>query len=142
MPVLDPQPPDLRILGDVELLAVEWLKAQAAIVAEVDARVYTALPHKPAFPAIRLFRVGGFLPIEQHLDVPRLQVEAFALSRYDARIVAATAQAALHAMTGVHAEGVVTAVLDGTGLTWSPDPPTNRPRYLFDVLVYIHPSPA
>lgn len=142
MPVLNPDPPDLRILGDVELLCVEWLKSHPAVDAEVGQRVWTSFPKQPTFPAIRLFRVGGTPTIEQHLDVARIQVEAFATSKYDARLVAATAQAALHVMPGVYAEGVVTCVEDALGLVWAPDPPTNRPRYHFDVFVYIHPTPA
>jgi hypothetical protein len=141
MPVLNPDPPDLRILGDVEFLCVEWLKAHPAVVAEVGQRVWTSLPKEPSFPALRLFRVGGAPTIEQHLDVARIQVESFALSKYDARFVAATAQAALHVMVGVHDQGVVTAVEDAIGPIWAPDPPTNRPRYHFDVFVYLHPSP-
>ncbi len=141
MPVLNPDPPDLRILGDVEQLCVDWLKSHPSVTAEVGQRVWTAFPKQPLFPAIRLFRVGGSPAIEQHLDVARIQVESFASTKYEARLVAATAQAALHVMVGVHDEGVVTCVEDAIGPVWAPDPPTSRPRYHFDVFVYIHPNP-
>lgn len=131
----------LRVLPDVEMAALRWLKAQAELTALVGQRIYAKLPKAPTFPAVRLMRVGGTPVIAQHLDVARLQVEAFAPAKYDAWRVAATAQAAIHLLPGIHFEGVVTAVEDAVGLTWAPDNQTDRPRYLFDVLVYAHPHP-
>lgn len=141
MPVLDPQPIDIHVAGDVEHLAVRRLKAHAALAALVSTRVYTKLPKQMNYPAIRLNRIGGSVSIENHLEQARIQVEAYGTTKYEARLVAATAQAAIHAIYGAYNEGVVSAVVDGIALTWSPDPHTDRDRYLFDVFIYIHPNP-
>lgn len=142
MPVLDPQPTDVPIFGDVEFLAVRRLKAHDGLAALVDSRVYTKLPKQVNYPAIRLNRIGGTVSIENHLEQARLQVEAYGTTKYEARLVGATAQAAIHSIYGAYDEGVVSAVVDGISLTWSPDPHTDRDRYLFDVFIYIHPNPS
>lgn len=131
----------LRLLPDAELLVVNWLRARTEITALVSTRVYTQIPAGPSFPLIRITRIGGIPEIRQHLDVARIQVDAWGTSQYQARTVAATAQAALHAAVGLHATGVVSNVDDDLGLTWSPDSETNQPRYVFGVALYIHPLP-
>lgn len=131
----------LRLLPDAELLAVNALRANADLAALVGTRVYTAVPADPSFPLVRVSRIGGIPTIPQHLDVARLQVDAWGTTKHQARTVAATAQAALHAATGTHAQGVLTGVDDDLGLSWQPDPETDQPRYVFGVALYIHPNP-
>lgn len=141
----------LRLLPDAELLAVNALRADGDLDVLVDGRVYTAIPANATFPLIRVIRIGGVPVIRQHLDVARLQVDAWAgrlddpataaTAKGTARRVAAAAQAALHAAIGSHAEGVVTGVEDDLGLSWQPDPEENRARYLFGLAMYLHPNP-
>lgn len=132
----------LRLLPDAELLVVQALRATAEVAALVGTRVYTALPPDPTYPVVRVTRIGGIPAIRQHLDVARIQVDAWGTTKKQAFTVATTVQAALHAMVGPHAGGVVTAVEDDLGLTWSPDPETDRDRYVFGVAVYTHPLPG
>lgn len=132
----------LRLLPDAELLVVNRLRATAEVTALVGTRVYTQIPATPTYPLIRVTRIGGVPAIRQHLDVARIQIDAWGATQYQARTVAATAQAAIHAATGTHATGVVSNVEDDLGLTWSPDPDTDQPRYVFAVAISIHPTPS
>lgn len=131
----------LSVLPDAELLAVGYLRGQAEVAAIVGTRVYTELPAAPVFPLLTLHRFGGVPTVPRRLDAARVQVEAWAETKFAARALAATAQAALFEMVGTFASGVVTGVSYDLGLTWSPDtdvePP--RPRYIFGVIVHAHP---
>lgn len=130
----------LRVLPDAEQLAVDWLKAHTDIDALVGNKIFTALPKDPTYPCLVIRRLGGVPAIREHLDRARLQIDAWGRTKYEARQAAAAAQAALHEMPpATHTQGVVTAVEDDLGLTWSPDPVTDRPRYIVGVLVYLHP---
>lgn len=141
----------LRLLPDAELIAVGILRASSDLDSLINNRVYTAIPAQATYPLIRVIRIGGLPTIRQHLDVARLQIEAWAgilddptiatTAKGAARQVAASAQAALHAAIGSHDAGVVTAVEDDLGLSWQPDPDTNRARYLFGVALHTHPNP-
>lgn len=132
----------VRLLPDAELWAVNALRASADLAALTGIRVYTSIPADPTYPLVRVTRIGGVPTIRQHLDVARLQIDAWGTTKFEARTVAATAQAVLHATVGAHDEGVVTAVEDDLGMSWQPDPETDRPRYLFGVAVYLHPNPG
>lgn len=141
----------LRLLPDAELIAVDILRASSDLDSLVNNRVYTAIPSEATYPLVRVIRIGGLPTIRQHLDVARLQVEAWAgilddpavatTAKGTARQVAVVAQAALHAAIGTHDAGVVTAVEDDLGLSWQPDPDTDRARYLFGVSLHTHPKP-
>lgn len=131
----------MRLLPDAELLAVNALRTDADLIALVAGRVYTAVPAEPTFPLVRVTRIGGVPVISQHLDVARLQVDVWGATKYQARTVAAAAQAVLHTIAGIHAEGVVTAVEDDLGLSWQPDQETDQPRYVFGVAMFVHPNP-
>lgn len=132
----------LRLLPDAELLTVNYLRGVSDVTALVGTRVYTEIPAQPTWPLLRITRIGGLPTIRQHLDVARIQIDAWGTTKYQARTAAATAQAAIHAAVGPHTQGVVTAVEDDLGLTWAPDPDTNQARYTFGVSVFIHPNPT
>jgi hypothetical protein len=132
----------LRLLPDAELLTVNALRANADLTALVGARVYTAIPAEPTFPLVRVTRIGGIPAISRHLDIARIQVDVWGTTKFQARTVAATAQAAIHAAIGARAEGVLTGVDDDLGLSWQPDPETDQPRYVFGVALYLHPNPS
>lgn len=144
-----------RVLPDAEALISEHLHADPQLIALVASRIYTDLPKglseqfgEPevgevdlVYPLLLFERVGGPQRIQGHLDVPRIQVDAWGNTKAEARLVAATAQASLYDLPGTHARGVVTAVEETLGLRSAPDPDTDRPRYQFEVLVYVHPHP-
>lgn len=130
----------LTVIADVELLAVNYLRAHPDIAAVVGARVYTALPPTPGWPLIRLERIGGTVNYVGWLDTARLQVEGWAETDKAAALdVTSRALAALLELTGVRPEGVVAGVRQDGPLVWLPDPDTTRPRYLFGCAVYTHP---
>ena len=131
-----------RVLPDAELLAVNYLRSVGAVTSLVGNRVYTDIPAGSAYPLLRLTRIGGIPTIPQHLDVARIQIDAWGTTKFQARTVAATAQAVMHDAVGAHTEGVVSNVEDDLGLTWSPDPDTDQSRYTFAVAVFIHPNPT
>ena len=130
----------LRLMVDAERLVGDWLRSHPDITAIVGSRVSTELQ---ARPCVKLQRLGGVPARAQHLDRARTQVETYASNRGGARDLAARCQAALHAMPDTsHPLGVVTAVVDEMGLTWSPDPDLqDAPRFVFAVLVFLHPNP-
>lgn len=130
----------VRLLVDAELVVVNWLRGHGDVAAFVATRVYTELPPAPTYPLLRITRVGGIPVLRQHLDVARVQIDAWAATKKAARDLAATTQAAMHELPGARPLGVVTAVEDDLGLTWSPDDATDQPRYVAGYAVYIHPN--
>lgn len=132
----------LRLLPDAEQLVTDWLRAHTDIDAIVGDRIFTALPKNPTYPCVVIRRLGGVPVIATHLDRARIQIDAWGRTKYEARTAAAAVQAALHEMpAGSHSVGVVTGVEDELGLTWSEDPTSERPRYTFGVLIFLHPTP-
>lgn len=132
----------LRILPDAELLVVSWLQTVDEL-ANLYAGIGTEVPAGPTLPFVRVLRVGGTPVVRQHLDVARLQIDVWT-DRHEkqaAHDLARLVQAALHAMPGVHDEGVVTAVEDGV-FRWAPDEPTGWAGYSADYLIYLHPNPG
>jgi hypothetical protein len=129
----------LQLLPDAELLATTYLRTVPEITTLVGSRVGTTLPAEPQFPYLVVRRYGGLPPVRGHLDQARLQVDAWGRTKQEARYLAATAQAALHAMPqATHSGAVVTGVDDDLGLTWQPDPDTDTPRYLVGLALYVH----
>jgi len=109
-------------------------------------RVYSSLPHTPAWPLITLERIGGN-PAERHyLDAPRIQVSVWGNSKSEAHDIAQQARVTLHGLEGTTvttgggapANAVITGVEDDLGMFWSPDEVTGRDRYIFGVRLYLH----
>lgn len=136
---------------DAERLVSAWLRAQAEVTAVVGPRVFVGLvPAGQAFPLVTVERIGGVPhPGPLHLDRARLQIDAWGRGstaspvpsgRAQVRDLAALVQALLHErLPGRHELGVVTAVEEDLGLSWSPDPEDGRDRFLFGVTVFTHP---
>lgn len=139
----------LAILPDIGVIAREYLKDQAELVALFKTmspnasgpRVYPDMPKNAVFPFIRLFRVGGNLAYQQPawLDGGRFQLEAWAGTAEQAQLVAATAHAALMVMRGSFDEGFVTGVRETLGFQYLPDPKTGKARVLAEFAIYAHP---
>lgn len=110
-------------------------------------RVYSSIPDKPTWPLIVVKRVGGS-PIEAHsMDLAQIQVDVWGGSKSEARDLAVEARVALHlgecetyavSLPEWPEAGFIAKVTDTTGLSWSPDPSTNRDRYVFGVSISGH----
>ena len=133
----------VRLLPDVEILAVAHLKASADIVALVGTRVGTEL-YSGTEPAIWLSLVTGEERFRNHLAAPMLDIRSYGGNKLQASVLARTVYAVMHNMPGVHAQGVVTAVRCLSMHSWNPDdgftPP--RARYISTFEVTLHPTLA
>jgi len=127
----------LTVLPDAELVATAWLRSHTDIP---DIPIGTEIPADPTFPVVRVVRVGGTPAVAGWLDVARLQIDVYHTTKQAAQNLARLVQAALDDLPGTRPAAVVTAVEPGV-FYWNPDPPTGRPAYTFDVLVYLHPIP-
>jgi hypothetical protein len=133
----------LRVLPDAELLTVAWLQTIDEL-ANLYAEIYTEIPRpEPTPPIVRVLRIGGTPVVRQHLDVARLQIDAWTdrNEKQAAHDLARLVQAAMHELPGSHDEGVVTCVEDGV-FRWNPDEATGWAGYTADYLVYLHPNPG
>lgn len=130
----------LRLLPFVEQLVIDYLLSVDEVETLVDEEIGTQLRANPSMPAIRLTRIGGRERVPLHLDGARLQIEAWADSQTTAWQVISTVRAAVAVMhEASHDLGVVTGTSIVLGPIWEPDPTTKKPRYLMDVLVFVHP---
>jgi len=129
----------LPLAVDSEELILAWLRDHASVAAIVEDRAFPAIPPDPTYPLLVVRRVAGRRIVRDRLDAPRIQIDAYAATKADAWELAATVQAALPELVGVHMQGVVTGVDEMIGPTWMPDPVTNQPRYTQDYMVYTHP---
>lgn len=102
-------------------------------------RAYSSIPRDPTWPLVISQRLGGS-PVDKYkLDSASLQIDVYGQNKAEARLEADKARVALH-----NAEsdsfpvegGLITSVEDSSGLTFLPDPVTNRDRYTFGVNVY------
>lgn len=130
------------MIPDIERELSAYLRADGAVAALVDDRVYTIVPAGPTFPLVRLTRIGG-APARPHLlyhDVAEIQLDCYADRKAEAQTLAETVREALAAMPGVHGTAVVTAVRFGR-LQYLPDGTFDpaRPRYIADVTIHHHP---
>lgn len=137
---------ELRLPPNMEALVSAFLREQPEIIADVEDRVYTAIP-KPTpdvsvYPCVR---------VTQLLDRPAgsplwgvafmVQVEAFGGSKGDAWRIASNCRAAIDArLVGEYAEGVVNGSTPG-GLLDLPDEEFQpaKPRWLFTSTIYGRP---
>lgn len=122
---------------DVEAMANKALRTANVC----GGRVYSSIPRTPTWPLVVVQRLGGSAAIERRLDQARIQVDVYGENKSQARAEADKARLALHAAEGIAFTtemGFITGVLDESGLTWMPDPVTNRDRYTFGVLIFAH----
>lgn len=129
----------MNVLPDAELVALTALRGNTDWQ-HLDVGAFTEIPADPTYPLITLVRIGGRPPIRGWLDRARIQVDAYALDKATARLVAATCQQALHAAEHTVTEhGLLGAVETLSGPRWLPDPTTRHPRYLLDLQIDTHP---
>lgn len=102
-------------------------------------RVYSSIPRSPVWPLIVVQRLGGSPSEPRALDRARIQADVYGNTKSEARAEADSARLVLHNAEGTIfplEAGYITGVEDESGLTFLPDPVTNRDRYTFGVLVY------
>lgn len=134
---------------DAESLAIAYLAQVSTLTALVGADgVGDALPRdwNAGDRFVRVTRIGGIpdpLDTPGWLDRARLQVDAFGADGSDAHDLAALCLLALKELpsSGWTFEGaVVTATSQDLGITNAPDPDTDAARYLFGMVLYVHPA--
>jgi hypothetical protein len=129
---------------------------------DIPARFYDRRPDDPIDPLGTFHRALGTEAVEGHLDAPVIHFEAWgpkpevgtdaADAKAQAKDLARTLKAIMRdrdfvgtfdptATTGGPL-GVVTGTEDVMGITWAPDPETDQPRYIFQIRIFIHPTPA
>jgi hypothetical protein len=88
--------------------------------------------------------IGGTVPVERHLAAAMIQLDAWGGTRLEARMLSATAHAALIEMIGPQGDlGIVTGVATLIHPRKFTDVNNNRPRYLSEIRVWAHPlAPA
>jgi len=130
--------PRYQEFPDAEAVTSVALRAAGLAVAQ---RVYSGIPKVPTYPLLVVQRLGGVPAERHHLDRARIQVDAWANSKDEAHDAAAEARVALHELEGTSVtspDAYITAVVDSLGLSWAPDPITDRDRYLFAVEIFLH----
>ena len=92
---------------------------------------------------IRITLTGGSPEIPGWLHAPRINLEAFADTKPQAFDLLVAAREAAEQLTNTRRDGIVVSSCEQeTGLSWSPDPFTETPRYLAAIVMYVHPDPA
>lgn len=125
-----------------------WEALVAAILrTELDnVRVYSSLPKKQqTFPLIIVHRYGGTPIEEHHLDLASLQIDVWGNDKSEARSLADQARVALLESEGQYeidddypVKAFVAKVKISMGLSWQPDPITNKDRYIFGITMAGH----
>lgn len=124
-----------KAFPDIEAMAGKVLR-DAGVAA---GGVFSSLPNNPTYPLITFSRVGGIPSDERRLDRARIQIEAWGNNKGEARLAAEKARRAIHLAESTAVSqfaGYITRVEDELGLTYLPDPPTGRDRYIFAVGIY------
>lgn len=128
---------ELSRFPDIEAMAARALRNASVC----GGRAYSSIPRNPTWPLAVVQRLGG-TPVDfRRLDQASIQVDVYGNDKSEARSEADSARVALHAAEGssFYTEmGYLTGVEDQSGLTFLPDPVTNRDRYTFSVYLYAH----
>jgi hypothetical protein len=131
-------------IPDFEAIIVAVLNDSTAISALAGpGSAGTELPPDAILPRIRVTLSGGRPTVRGWLHAPRVTIEAWATTKTEAFDLIAEACLVLeNDVEGAQfTEGVVTSMTQETGLSWSPDPATNTPRYLVGFVGHVHPQP-
>ena len=127
---------------DIEAALIEFLSADPDL-SDLHEGISTELPAGAVLPRIRLNRAGGVSSPEGWLDAPRVAVDCWGNTKDQAWNLASTCLPVLltRLAGGTFEGGVITNVRPELGITWAPDPDTDKARYTFTVIITTHPTP-
>jgi len=128
-------------MPDIEELVVTYLSSLEPL-SELNVKVSDEVQQNARFPQVLIGRIGGVGMSPNWLDPARIQIDVRAQTKRVAHSVAVLVRALLEELPGTDNDfGVVTDVTDDLGLQWLPDPSVKppRPRYVFGVIVRVHP---
>lgn len=121
------------VFPDAEAVVVNILKAASYPVA-------SAIPAHPTYPLVIVKRVGG-LPVEKHhADNPNIQIEVWGTDKAEAHDLAQATRATIHDAEGTlvsELSAYIAGVEDTLGMSWSPDPVSQRARFVYAVGLYL-----
>ncbi len=137
---------DLRLLPDAEQMTIAYLVQQPGVAGLVDDRVSADIPPDAEYPRVQVTLADMEISDHGYFAGAVLDIGAWADSKEDANDVIRTVHAALwedqeDGFVGQREEGVVSGVMERVGIQWLPDPETNRPRYIMQMVVYVHRTP-
>lgn len=133
----------LTLLPDAVAVLTGFLREQSEVTELVGDRVYSVLPQKPTWPAVRIVQWTESQEVTRPLWLVTAgcQVDVWAKRKSEASLAARTVRAVLAARLVDERSGLVSGVAFGT-MADTPDtdyePALNR--YRFDVFVTIHPE--
>jgi hypothetical protein len=132
---------------NVELILSTFLRSQPEVVALVEDRIYTDLPHDRVYPLVVFSRIGGGYTTNQPfwLESAEIALEAYGGTHKQAQEIASVCLDVMAArLRGRYPEGSVTGITQ-TALAYDPesdlldDTGHSRPRYLLTANVIAHP---
>jgi len=132
---------ELTLMPDIEELVVAYLRSRSELQ-DLNVKVTDEVQQNARFAQVMLGRIGGTGMQPNWLDPGRIQVDVRAQTKRVAHSVAVLVRALLEELPGTDNDfGVVSDVEDDLGLQWLPDPSVKppRPRYVFGVIVRVHP---
>lgn len=119
---------DPVIFTDATLLVVDYIRS-----AMPGVPVYSRIPDpRPAGDFIRIERLGG-LRNSIVTDRPRIDVECWSDTEFNAQSLCSRARAHMGAIAGTRGASVVYRVAEVAGPQWLPDTQSGQPRYSFAV---------
>lgn len=132
--------------ADAELVAIVALRDNVDALSETTVSGEIPSGWQRGDLHVRVVRIGGTRDHPGWLDRARLQVEVFAATAIEAHDVAAACLNVLYRLglgdLAAPAGAVVTGIREELGLANRPDPDTGSPRYLFAVVLTVHPARA
>lgn len=126
----------MTLMPDAEALTVTALTAQAAVVA-ITPRISTVIPPAPIFPLIRVTKVADYGIDREGSSGVLIQVECWADDDATASLLARTVQACVGDLPRVTGSGWVALVDVPSGPIPTPDPESERARYILDLEMFV-----
>ena len=132
------------MIVDVEQILVKFLAEHPAVIDLAgEQAVSTELPPNATLPRLRVTLTGGAPRARNWLMDYSIVLEAWGTTKADSLELLAVAAHALETeLDGAQVEqGTVTGCTQDSGVSWSPDPESDQPRYLTTFTITAHPNP-
>lgn len=128
------------IFGDIEVALADHFAGRLAELGAVVPVVLAVPPERPK-RFVRLVRVGG-TQNNRVTDRPRIVGECWDVVGLGARELGALVQAIFNELAPGYVGDIWVNSVGGVGLSFSPDPATNLPRYIVPAELHITGSAA